>query len=344
MRDNAGVVHCILADHLGSSTTITDASGGDLRTMKYYPYGAQRSVTGDMITDKLYTGQQREPEAVSALGLYNYGARFYSTLTGRFVSADPVVQDVKDAQAWNHYSYVRDNPLKYVDPKGLCFTWMQTTFSCGADQLMAWLDTTLTSDSWLGEVARWGIQQQEFWNNFYTYGVYADLGWRFVEFMLKIGVTQERIDLIPQAGWETIGRAFFGVPGTFFRQSLFDLANGTLTIATLEWQDIVGARSWWLCLECEVHGQQIESNSDVPWFERGGNLDEALARITQGWGWWLRNVAGYTDEDLGAEDWSDDQRVWLGLPPRQLTAAERQAEIMKWCGENPTICWIGGFP
>jgi len=33
MRDNAGVVHYILADHLGSSTVITDASGGDLRTM-----------------------------------------------------------------------------------------------------------------------------------------------------------------------------------------------------------------------------------------------------------------------------------------------------------------------
>jgi hypothetical protein len=68
MRDNAGVVHYILADHLGSSTTVTDAAGGEVAAMKYYPYGAERTVSGDMITDKLFTGQQREPEAVSALG------------------------------------------------------------------------------------------------------------------------------------------------------------------------------------------------------------------------------------------------------------------------------------
>ena len=119
MRDNAGVVHYILADHLGSSTTITDASGGDLRTMKYYPYGAMRSTTGSLPTDKLFTGQQREPEAVSTLGLYNYGARFYSTLTGRFVSPDPVVAEPGDPQMLNRYSYVRNNPLVYVDPTGL---------------------------------------------------------------------------------------------------------------------------------------------------------------------------------------------------------------------------------
>jgi RHS repeat-associated protein len=119
MRDNAGVVNYILADHLGSSTTITDASGGDLRTMNYYPYGAERSSSGGMITDKLFTGQQKEPQAVSALGLYNYGARFYSTLTGRFLSPDPLVASPGDPQVLNRYSYVRNNPLMYVDPAGL---------------------------------------------------------------------------------------------------------------------------------------------------------------------------------------------------------------------------------
>jgi RHS repeat-associated protein len=96
MRDNTGVVHYLLADHLGSSTVVTSGGGAVVGTMKYYPYGAQRSVTGDMITDKLFTGQQLEPEGVSALGLYNYGARFYSTLMGRFVSPDPFVPDASD--------------------------------------------------------------------------------------------------------------------------------------------------------------------------------------------------------------------------------------------------------
>jgi RHS repeat-associated protein len=40
-------------------------------------------------TDKLYTGQQQEA-GDPALGLYDYQARFYSTLLGRFVSANTV--------------------------------------------------------------------------------------------------------------------------------------------------------------------------------------------------------------------------------------------------------------
>jgi RHS repeat-associated protein len=71
-----------------------------------------------MPTDKLFTGQQKEP-VTSVLGLYNYGARFYSTLMGRFVSPDPLIASPGDPQTLNRYSYVRNNPLVYVDPSGL---------------------------------------------------------------------------------------------------------------------------------------------------------------------------------------------------------------------------------
>ncbi len=64
-------------------------------------------------TDKLFTGQRDEP-GDSALGLYNYKARFYSTTLGRFVSADPITKD-----GLNRYTYVLNNPLKQVDPTGL---------------------------------------------------------------------------------------------------------------------------------------------------------------------------------------------------------------------------------
>jgi hypothetical protein len=30
-------------------------------TMRYYPYGRTRSTKGDMLTDKLFASQQREP-------------------------------------------------------------------------------------------------------------------------------------------------------------------------------------------------------------------------------------------------------------------------------------------
>ena len=52
------------------------------------------------------------------MGLYNYKARFYSTVTGRFVSVDPVVGSPGNPQSWNAYSYVGNNPLHYADPTG----------------------------------------------------------------------------------------------------------------------------------------------------------------------------------------------------------------------------------
>jgi RHS repeat-associated protein len=41
-------------------------------------------TTGLLFTDRLYTGQQR----LAGLGLYNYKARYYSPVLGRFLSAD----------------------------------------------------------------------------------------------------------------------------------------------------------------------------------------------------------------------------------------------------------------
>ena len=47
-----------------------------------------------------------------------YGARYYSPLLGRFVSADSIVPNPSNPQSLNRFSYTRNNPLKYIDPNG----------------------------------------------------------------------------------------------------------------------------------------------------------------------------------------------------------------------------------
>src|SRR6188474_1487363 len=73
-----------------------------------------RLTTGTIFTDKLFTGQRE----MAGLGIYHYGARFYSPKLGRFLSPDTIVPGYANPQDLNRFSYVRNNPLKYTDPTG----------------------------------------------------------------------------------------------------------------------------------------------------------------------------------------------------------------------------------
>src|SRR5439155_7308249 len=52
--------------------------------------------------------------------LDEFGARYYSSSLGRFVTPDEFWKDGhrNDPQSWNEYVYVRNNPLQFSDPSG----------------------------------------------------------------------------------------------------------------------------------------------------------------------------------------------------------------------------------
>src|ERR1039458_6805900 len=63
------------------------------------------------------TGKERDTES----GNDYFGARYYASSMGRFMSPDPLgpwVADVSDPQSWNFYAYGRNNPLINIDPTG----------------------------------------------------------------------------------------------------------------------------------------------------------------------------------------------------------------------------------
>ncbi len=64
-----------------------------------------------------FTGKERDSET----NLDYFGARYYGSNMGRFVSPDPVffqASMLTDPQRLNLYSYVRNRPLTLIDPKG----------------------------------------------------------------------------------------------------------------------------------------------------------------------------------------------------------------------------------
>lgn len=108
-------------DHLGSITTIVDSAG--VQNLSYDVFGKRRDATTWMgaavipSTEKEvhgYTGH----EHLDDVSLIHMNGRIYDPVLGRMASADPILQSPFNAQNYNRYSYVLNNPLKYTDPSG----------------------------------------------------------------------------------------------------------------------------------------------------------------------------------------------------------------------------------
>ena len=57
-------------------------------------------------------------KVVDRVGLIHFGGRLYDPRLGRFIQADPLVEDANLANGLNRYSYVLNNPLSLTDPSG----------------------------------------------------------------------------------------------------------------------------------------------------------------------------------------------------------------------------------
>ena len=99
-------------DHLGS-TSLTTAGSVVEASRAYYAYGSERAASGDLKTDRTFTGQKRD-----ATGLLYYNARYYDPALGTFISPDSLVPDASRVIDYNRFLYARGNPLKYSDPTG----------------------------------------------------------------------------------------------------------------------------------------------------------------------------------------------------------------------------------
>jgi len=112
-----GDTHYFNKDHLGSSTVITNDTGGVAEETTYMPFGGMRTHSGTTVSNYKFTGQELDPES----GLYNYNARLYDPMVGVFITPDSLVPDFTNPQCLNRYAYCVNSPLMYVDPSGQIF-------------------------------------------------------------------------------------------------------------------------------------------------------------------------------------------------------------------------------
>jgi RHS repeat-associated protein len=112
-------------DNLGSIAVITDETGAVVERDGYDAWGKRRFANGADDTNNSITSQTPRgftgQEELSDVGLVHLNGRIYDPLLARMTSADPMVPDPLNGQAWNRYSYVVNNPLASTDPSGYCF-------------------------------------------------------------------------------------------------------------------------------------------------------------------------------------------------------------------------------
>ncbi len=111
-------------DHLGSLQTVTNDEGSFVEDLAYDPWGLRRNAEdGSKLAltidpkvqfDRGYTGH----EHIDLFRLINMNGRIHDPVLGRFISPDPYIQEPTNAQNYNRYSYVWNNPLRFTDPSG----------------------------------------------------------------------------------------------------------------------------------------------------------------------------------------------------------------------------------
>jgi RHS repeat-associated protein len=110
-------------DHLGTPRLVTNSSRNVIYSHQYFPYGGEWTLGGPTDGSTLrFTGHERDDDFRGEVaGTLDYmHARYYSDNLGRFLSVDPVQGPAENPQSWNRYAYVFNNPVKFMDPLGLC--------------------------------------------------------------------------------------------------------------------------------------------------------------------------------------------------------------------------------
>ncbi|MEV3855588.1 polymorphic toxin-type HINT domain-containing protein [Streptomyces sp. NPDC050095] len=115
VRTDDNKLSFLIGDHQGTSQLAINAADLTEQQRRATPFGASRGTEPmSWPGQKGFVGGDKD----AATGLTHLGARDYDPQTGRFISADPVL-DTSDPQQINGYSYSNNSPVTRSDPSGL---------------------------------------------------------------------------------------------------------------------------------------------------------------------------------------------------------------------------------
>ncbi len=124
--------HYALTDWLGTKRMQVSSTGTVEESCVSLPFGDNLNCFGTDANTQHFTDKEHDAES----GNDYFGARYYGSNTGRFLSPDwsknpqgVPYADFTNPQSLNLYSYVQSNPLTHIDADGHQCDWCNTVMS-----------------------------------------------------------------------------------------------------------------------------------------------------------------------------------------------------------------------
>lgn len=106
--------HYFIRDHQGNVRVVVDEHGNVEEVNDYYPLGGLMSASSRWSVQP-YKYNGKELETAGGLNWYDYGARRYDPVLGRWNGVDP---SCEKHYSWSPYAYCKNNPVLRVEPDG----------------------------------------------------------------------------------------------------------------------------------------------------------------------------------------------------------------------------------
>jgi RHS repeat-associated protein len=106
-----------IKDHLGNVRSVITSDPNQhyiVQGTDYYPFGLEIPVSS--LSDNKIKYNSKELQTEAKLNWYDYGARFYDPVLGRWHSVDPMAES---SRRWSPYTYCMNNPIRFIDPDGM---------------------------------------------------------------------------------------------------------------------------------------------------------------------------------------------------------------------------------
>ena len=114
LANSTPTYHYYLQDHLGNNRVVIDEHGQVEQVNHYYAFGGlMGESTGGGTQSYKYNG--KELDRMHGLDWYDYGARHYDAVLGRWMCVDPLAEKYDNVGS---YIYCKNNPIAFMDMNG----------------------------------------------------------------------------------------------------------------------------------------------------------------------------------------------------------------------------------